>query len=314
MRASGLLIVGLWLLASPCGEADDAATPRDAPYPASAGRLVLARHGHRVERLGDTLHAFGGYAHERRAVDRGTRASFAFVLPDGPWRATADMGVGRAFFGSGVVGGRIHAVGSAIERYDPAEDRWQVVVDDARLPRSHFATAVAGGRLHVLGGIPDEGAGHHVFDPATGRVERAPPPPGFTPGDHLHVMATVAGRVHVIGGFGGSPSALRDDHHVYENERWKPRARPPVPLWAKFAAVAVVDDAIYVFAMEGSFAYETGDDRWREVAPLPVTLAMPATVVLNGRILVVGGKPVDEAPAAVYVYDPATNRWATGAR
>jgi hypothetical protein len=144
----------LLLAAASCGQPDTDAVPIEY------AQLDLARHGHRIERLGDTLYAFGGFAEAGRTPDRGMRQVFTFELPEGPWRPRADMVGGHAFFGSGVLGARLFAIGGTVERYDAGADRWSAVAVKTRLPKSHFASAPWKGRLHVLGGYPIEAADH----------------------------------------------------------------------------------------------------------------------------------------------------------
>ena len=272
-------------------------------------RMALARHGHRIERVGDRLIAFGGFAHGR-ATDRGMRQCFSFDLPNGPWVERAPMVRGRAFFGSGASEGAVHALAEQVERYDVGRDRWEVVREPPLLVRSHMGSALVGGRVHVLGGYPVEAAGHWVFDIATGALDPAPSPPGFTPGDHFPILASLRGRLHVVGGISGETSEISDAHASFDGARWLPRASPPTQLWAKFAAHAVVGDTLYVFAEEGNLAYDASADHWRAVAAMPEIRAMPASVVLDGRIVVIGGQPLGGGGRDVLVYDPVGDRWA----
>ncbi len=270
--------------------------------------LDLARHGHRVERLGDTLYAFGGFA-RGDAPAGGTRQAFSFDLPHGPWRARSDMRSGHAFFGSGALGGQLFALGPTVERYDTGKDRWIELPATKRLPKSHHATATWRGRLHVLGGYPADVAGHDVFDPVTGRIEAATALPGFEPGDHFHILAPLGGRLHAVGGLRGGGSKRSRAHHAFDGTAWTEQRSPPMELWGKFAAFAAVGATLYVFSLEGSVAYDAQSDTWRSLEPIPVVLTMPATVVLDGRIVVIGGSPLRGKTRSVQVYDPATDRW-----
>ncbi len=264
---------------------------------------LLERHGHRAHLIGDTVYVVGGSAREER--DHGTREVLAWSPGEAQWTARAPMALGRTFFGSSVIDGFLYAVGTTIERYDPAADAWSTVYDDGELPRSHHVVAAFRGRLHVLGGIPDDRSGHVVFDPATGMVSAATPPPGFAPGDHLHVFAVVGDRLHCVGGLGAAPSG----HAAFDGERWSACAPPPVALHAKFAVVAVVGHRLFVFAEAASLCYDAEADAWTEITRSPHWLVMPAAVVRDGAIEIVGGRRVRGGGYGAGSYDPARNRW-----
>jgi N-acetylneuraminic acid mutarotase len=62
-------------------------------------------------------------------------------------------------------------------------------------------------------------------------------------------------------------------------------------------------------------AYDPRADSWRRVAPLPIAVDHVQAVELNGRIYYIGGLVAWPKPAigTVYVYDPVTNQFSTGA-
>lgn len=147
-----------------------------ASAPANPATLLLTGHGRRVERIGDTLFAVGGFSRGNTDPERDTRRVLEFELPAGPWLRRASTHEGHAFAGSVVAGGRLHAISGTIERYDSASDAWTLVDGSDSVPRSHLAAAARGSKIHVLGGYPVERSGHHVFDVATGSMQRAQSP------------------------------------------------------------------------------------------------------------------------------------------
>lgn len=261
---------------------------------------LVERHGHRAHLLGDAIWVLGGYGRGVSAARRVSRWSPG----EAEWTPHAPMERGRVFFGSGVVGEAIFAVGTSIERYDPPADAWTTVFDGEGLPRSHHVVAAYRGRLHVLGGLPERSSGHRVFDPATGALSRAPTPPGFARGDHLQILVVIGDRLHCVGGIGASSRG----HAAFDGERWERRSPPPVPLSAKFAVTAVVDRSLFVFADAAGLRYDVDRDRWHEVAPLPDTLVMPAAVVRDGLIEVLGGRRM-RGGYGRGCYDPARDCW-----
>lgn len=286
------------------------ADPRPvAPRPVDHRALLLTGHGRGIERVGSRLYAVGGFSRNNADPARDTRRTLVFDLPAGGWTPRASTHGKHAFTGTAVVDETLYALGGHVERYDAAEDSWTVLDGTDVLPETHLAACAVGTSIHVIGGYPAERSAHHVFDAATGAVTQAAPPPGFDPTDHLHVVAELGGRLHVVGGIDGITFDVSDSHHVFDGAAWRERARPPTPVWGKFAAHAVVDDALFVFEHRRGLRYDAAADTWSDVAPLPVYLAMPSTATIDGRIHVIGGMPVEDADDAVHVYDPATDTW-----
>ena len=85
----------------------------------------------------------------------------------------------RAGFSTGVVDGKIYAIGgtldsdlvglSGVEEYNPATDTWTKKAD-MPTPRSSFSTSVVDRRVYVIGGIPGKKSGGlstvEVYNPA----------------------------------------------------------------------------------------------------------------------------------------------------
>ncbi|MCU1464707.1 MAG: Kelch repeat-containing protein [Actinomycetia bacterium] len=63
-------------------------------------------------------------------------------------------------------------------------------------------------------------------------------------------------------------------------------------------------------------SYDPASDTWKTVAPFPARLDHIQSVALNGRIYYIGGLVQWPGPAVgtVYIYDPASNSFAAGAR
>ena len=64
----------------------------------------------------------------------------------------------RGFFGAGVVGQRIYAMGGRVhgkppvERYDPETDTWERLEPMPGSERNRFGTAVLADKIYILGG------------------------------------------------------------------------------------------------------------------------------------------------------------------
>ncbi|WP_433748143.1 Kelch repeat-containing protein [Falsibacillus pallidus] len=173
------------------------------------------------------------------------------------------------------------------EFYDPETDTW-TPAPTANVPRGSLGGDVLNGLFYTVGGTNGSGAGVlntvEVFNPATNTWSLGTPLP--SPRSELAVV-TLNGLLHAIAGFDGSMSIA--DHDAFEpaTNTWIPLAPLPQPL--SFIAAEAFGGKIYVFG---------GRDPDAPIAP---------DTFLND--------PGDPAVAVdtVYIYDPATNTWSTGA-
>ena len=291
--------------------------PEPPPEPSLLERppaaLPKAVHGHRAHLVQGRIFAFGGFG----------ETAVAWNGPIAGWTDVAPMPTHKAFFSSAVVDERIYTVGaqagqSAIERYDPTEDRWHTVLRSARLPKSHLATAALGHQLYILGGFPDAAGRLQVFDTRTGQLSDAPPLPGFHAGDHFHYLAPLAGQLHVIGGMRFQPdSDVLDQHWALEGDAWRKRAPLPNPAMSKFGVHGVASGRFYLFSKlhQLHHVYDPATDRWSgKLAPLERVIGMAATVADGQRLYVLGGMRPDAlaTDTGSSWFDIGSNRWHHG--
>jgi len=152
------------------------------------------------------------------------------------------------------------------------------------------------------------------------------------------VGALLAGRVHLV--TGRSPIAGANGNWPDQGDvathlaldpatgRWETRA--PAPMARNSAAVAVLDDALWVAGgrtVQGGGTgrldrYDPAADRWDTLAPIPVSdtgqqvgggLAMGA---LGGKLVAFGGEWFAPGGGGVFpetwIYDPAIDAWTRG--
>jgi hypothetical protein len=308
MIKTGLIsMLGAVALSSGC--AHESVASRESPDPAATAAVLrpvplpAERHGHRVERVSGGLLCCGGFG---AGEDRGMHDTLWLAPGATHWRPRAPMIVGRAFFASVVIDDTLYAIGEGVERYDFAADRWTMIVPQGTLPRSHFAAAAVGRTIYVLGGYPVEQSGFFSVDVDRGTVRRLEPPPGFAPGDHFHLMVVIDGVLHVIGGIAGETFTLKTEHWTLGADGWRAQAAAPVGMWAKFAAQAVIGDRLFAFGDFGGYCFDAATNSWSRRAPLPLALVMPAAVVIDGTLWLIGGMRVDGIERAVFLeYDLA---------
>lgn len=265
--------------------------------------LPAQRHGHRLHVVGDELFVLGGFSYGS-ARFKSRRATDVYSFADDTWRRLPDMNKGRSFFSSAVIDGKIYAIGTGIERFDPTKRIWESVLKDG-LPRSHFAAAAVGKRIFVVGGFPVERSKVWVFDIESKKLERLDPFPGFHAGDHFHIVVQLDGALHVIGGL---DRASKKAHWVLGVDGWTRRANAPVPLWSKFAVQAVIDEKLFIFTEEGGWRYNPKSSQWSKLAAMKGMLGLSASFVRGRRIYVLGGLAVGRTPRPIY-YDIELDRW-----
>ncbi len=300
MNARGWVCGTAPLLLAAC-----AALPPPAPPPP----LPHGRHGHCVVPVAGGLLSVGGFSAGPAGADRGTAETWWLGPGATQWQRRADQPTGRAFFAAVEWNGAVFALGDGVDRYDVQEDRWTPLSQPGVLPVSHLAAAALDGTAVVLGGFPLERSGCHAVDLRTGAVRPLPPPPGFAPGDHLHVMHRLGDGVRVIGGLDGATFTPQSTHHIWDGAGWRAGAPPPLPLWAKFAVHGVVDGVLVIAAENGACRYDAGRDQWLPCPPPPQVLAMPATVAWGGLLVGLGGLDLAGGHGTVLVFDPPAGRW-----
>ncbi len=282
------------------------APPQPTPDPIS---LPHIRHGHCVVPLPGGLLCVGGYGHGADHEERGTRQTFWLADGAAEWSPRAAMQRGHTFFATAVIDDTAFAVGDGVERYEQQADRWVEVIEPGTLPRSHFAACAHAGSIYVLGGFPLERAGMQRVDVATGKATGLPPPPGFGPGDHFHLLVSLGGELHAIGGLDGESFQPKAEHHVLRKGAWSTLAPPPVGIWTKFAAHAVHGGKLYVFGEFGGWCLDPATGVWSQRRPLPCMLAMPATVALGANLWVIGGMAVDKPRNLLLRYAVGEDAW-----
>lgn len=137
---------------------------------------------------------------------------------------------------------------------------------------------------------------------------------------HHHIAAAVNGRIYVMTGAGNIKGVEEFDPLT---ETWTKKADIPTPRQA--ATACVLNGKIYViggvsgvgFIFEELATIEVYDpvsDTWTEKTPMPTARTDLASVVLDGKIYVIGGIigwPPEEFYNTIEMYDPETDEWTT---
>lgn len=194
-------------------------------------------------------------------------------------------------------------------------------------PVIEAAGAVFGGQFYVFGGSNGNGASNvpQVYDPVSDSWSfRAADP--FATGESS--AAVINNKIYVAEGWINSDSntptnALR----IYDpaTNAWTTGA--PSPNMKGASASAVIGTKLYLAGgtRNGNFVkfsaleiYDASSNTWSLGPSLPKAIEYPVGAALSGKFYVVGGDFVNssfnDVPSdTLYIYDPATNSWATGA-
>ena len=230
---------------------------------------------------------------------------------------------------------------SLVEVYDPQTNTWERLTDMPTV-RSEPMTAVVDGKIYVMGGyVGKDNQGVNLkhlkavemYDPETDtwvrKQDMSIPCKEFG-------IGVVAGKIYAIGGYvhprDQKPEApLRIDLvEVYDpaSDTWTKRS--DMPTRRSEVKTAVVQNAIYAIGgvgwpqvgnHGGPFlgtieVYEPRINRWTKKPDMPNLRARFSTVVVGGKIYLIGGFTVQAGGATVgewfastEVYDPIMEKW-----
>lgn len=242
--------------------------------------------------------------------DGGTMASSrsrhaATLLPDGHVLVTGGLSQGSS--------------SSSVERFDPAQGRWESLAPMQQGRYAHTTTLLPNGKVLAVGRNAE------VHDPASGSWTLAAPPPDTYEAHTATLLGD--GRVLVTGGgspFGGDATALYDP----SGDTWT--AGPPLSVARRDHTATLLPDGRVLVAGGRACANSTnaGDcvytataqlfdpvaGTWTAAAPLPGPRARHVALLLpTGRVLVAGGEAAGTLDATAVLYDPATDSWASAA-
>ena len=245
------------------------------------------------------------------------------------WEQKTSMAEKRIAAATGVIDGKIYAAGgknysddhtASLEAYNPATDTWESKASMSTT-RTTSATVVANGKLYVVGGINNDYdmiATLEVYDPASNTWETKTPMPTA----RVSAAAAVVGnKIYVVGGQNSNYTCLATlEVYDIETDTWETKA-PMSQIRSQGETVQAIDGKLYVVGggkMQGGYppflksleVYDPATDTWETKASMPQTRAGLTSVILNEKMLVMGGTDddwysVDDA----FIYDPQANTW-----
>ncbi|MET8864747.1 kelch repeat-containing protein [Nonomuraea sp. NPDC004580] len=200
-------------------------------------------------------------------------------------------------------------------------------------PRQEHSVAAVGHRVYLIGGIIPDAAGGvettarmEVYDTRRDTWSTAAPLP--VPMNHPNV-ATVGGRIYVLGGLSGGASwqALRDSF-VYDprTDKWTPLPPMPAGIERGSAAMGVRGTKIYLAGgmrtltpgpgglqdtVDLVSSYDVATGRWERLPSLPQARDHVGGAVIGSTFYVLGGRDRGQVNVrdTVYALDLRARRW-----
>lgn len=231
---------------------------------------------------------------------------------------------------SAVVNGNIYVFGgiaktgysTKVMALNSTNGRWSTLKVATPGKRAQGGAAVSGGLIYLVGGTDGSAAVGRVdvFDPATNAWSQGPalPIPVWN-----CMVAAVGQKVYVIGGAlsASGQTAIVSLVQVLDVATGTWSMGPKLPYAVQAAAVAAVQDRIYVFggrtgtgdesasAVARLMILDTVQGTWGEGAALGSGRAGLQAAVANGKVVVAGGSANSAPLNSVDCYDPASDTW-----
>jgi len=250
------------------------------------------------------------------------------------WTRKSDMPTARCTFSTGVVDGRIYAIGGGkgradalrinplriVEEYQPATDIWTRKAD-MPTARNALSISVVNERIYAIGGAEGIGAPLQTveeYDPVSDTWIRKADMP--TPRFALSTSA-VNGKIYAIGGSkGGSREISTVEEYDPVTDTWT--RKTDIPTARLHICTSVVDKRIYAIGgITGAPGYtslltveeyDPATDTWTRKSNMPTTGCALCTCSVGGKIYAIGGATPEPAVAplsTVQEYDPVTDTW-----
>ena len=200
-----------------------------------------------------------------------------------------------------------------VEMYDPQTDTW-IRKQDMSIPRTQFGTGVVAGKIYAIGGYvrprdkkpedPWRTDLVEVYDPVSDtwakRVDMPTRRDGVGTGVVRETIYAIGGSGWPHDGQGGPALATIEAYHPKTN-RW--RKKPDIPNLRWIFSTVVVADKIYLIGGTDLQAgdrrpapvevYEPATERWRVIAVRPTVKSPFGVAAVNGKIYVFGGYDKD---------------------
>ena len=237
------------------------------------------------------LYTLGGYESVSGSGDEVRDTVEKYDPATNTWAAMAPMPTARASLATGVVDGKLYAVGGedsgglrldTVEKYDPATNTWAAV---APMPtaRANLALGVVGGKLYAAGGADDNDnllATVEEYDPPSNTWAAVAP---MSTARSFLAAGVVDDMLFALGGFGDVEAFASVEMYDPATNVWATVA--PMPTARSNLAAGVIDGKLYALGGDDGVA----DDPLGTVVELGVRAPAPSKSSPKIRYAVVIG-------------------------
>ncbi len=226
-----------------------------------------------------------------------------------------------------VTGGRNGSVSfNTAEIYDPTSNTWTAAAPMSVPRLDHTSTRLANGQVLVTGGFEIGGsytATVEIYRPSSNTW--LPVPNMSIPRVGHEAIRLQDGRVLIVGGYTSGGSELRPTSaEIYDpiSNTWSAAGNTTVPHGLISASVLLTNGKVLLLGGDTTESagflvmtpivelYDPITNNWTPVAPMNTPRAThSATLLSDGRVLVVGGSDGAGVLSSAEIYDPNTNAW-----
>jgi len=186
-------------------------------------------------------------------------------------------------------------------------------------PATNLALAAINGKIYAIGGDRFQNA-NREYDPKTDSWKLLEPMP--TARQHID-CGVFENKIYITGGL-TSWKNISKKNEVYDvlSNSWSEKAS--IPSLRNNAAVVSLDSLIYVFGGAGTKedvwgkiltveTYNVNSNEWTQKNDLPLLLFKPAAIVVNNKIIILGGQTLiygkNDCSKKVFIYKAKSDQW-----
>lgn len=203
-------------------------------------------------------------------------------------------------------------------KFNPKTNQWEKLADIPN-PATNLALAAVNEKIYAIGGDRFQNA-NREYDPQTNSWKILEPMP--TARQHID-CGVYENKIYISGGL-TSWKNITKKHEVYDvlSNSWSEKAA--IPSLRNCPAVVTKDSLIYVIGGGGSKAsvwektasvecYNIKSNTWERKGDLPYKLYKPAAIVVNNKLMVLGGSTtIGENTVTldkVLIYNSESDEW-----
>ena len=237
------------------------------------------------------------------------------------WTTSAAMPTARYGFATGVIGGKLYAVGGydsehvlgTLEIYSPATNTW--TTGPNMRARVGLNAGVIGSKLYAVGGYDGKHAlgTLEIYNPATNTWTTGAAMPTAR---SCFAAGVINGKLYAVGGL--NDSHVLNTLEIYDpaTNEWTTGPDMPTGRWA--LAAGVINGKLYAIGgYDGKLVfgtleiYDPATNEWTTGPDMRACVSFAAGVIA-GKLYAVGGLRNSGAENTLQIYDPTTNEWTTG--